>query len=273
NEAPRVWLCGDLHLENFGSFKGDNRLVYFDVNDFDEAMLAPCAWDVTRLLTSVLVGADTLKIKPRDKQTACQVYLDAYCRALATGRARWVERETARGLVRDLLESLRYRRRKTFLNERAKLIDGKRRFRANHPRMLPVSRAERAQIKAFFKTWAAEQTNPKFFRLLDVARRIAGTGSLGVDRYVALVEGNGSPNDNYLLDLKEARASALAPLVRKLRFSQPDWPNEASRIIAVKERVQSAPPALRAAVEIAGKPFSICELQPTQDRVSLASCG
>src|SRR5215510_5195513 len=87
NEAPRVWLCGDLHLENFGSFKGDNRLVYFDVNDFDEAALAPCLWDVARLLTSVLVGADSLKIRSRDKQTACQLCLDAYCRALAMGHA------------------------------------------------------------------------------------------------------------------------------------------------------------------------------------------
>lgn len=273
NEAPRVWLCGDLHLENFGSFKADNRLVHFDLNDFDEAVLAPCTWDVARLLTSVLVGADSLKIKPRDKQTACQVCLDAYCQALAAGRARWVERETAKGLVRDLLESLRDRRRKQFLNERTKLIDGKRRFRAKHPRMLPVSGAERAQIKAFFKTWAAEQADPKFFRLLDVARRIAGTGSLGIDRYVALIEGNGSPNDNYVLNLKEARPSALSPLVRKLRLSQPDWPNEAARIIAVKERALSTPPALLAAVEFAGKPFSICELEPTQDRVSLASCG
>ncbi|MGH9766125.1 MAG: DUF2252 domain-containing protein [Blastocatellia bacterium] len=273
NEAPRVWLCGDLHLENFGSFKADNRLVHFDLNDFDEAELAPCTWDVARLLTSVLVGADSLKIRPRDKQTACQVCLDAYRRALAAGRARWVERETAKGLVRDLLESLRDRRRKRFLNGRTKLVDGKRRFRAKHPRMLPVTEAERAQIKAFFKVWAAEQANPKFFRLLDVARRIAGTGSLGIDRYVALIEGRGSPNDNYLLDLKEARPSALAPLVRKLGLSQPDWPNEAARIIAVKERVLSTPPALLAAVEFAGKSFSVCELEPTQDRVSLASCG
>ncbi|RCJ32561.1 hypothetical protein A6769_27935 [Nostoc punctiforme NIES-2108] len=30
NAAPPVWICGDLHLENFGSYKGDNRLVYFD---------------------------------------------------------------------------------------------------------------------------------------------------------------------------------------------------------------------------------------------------
>jgi uncharacterized protein (DUF2252 family) len=272
NEAPRVWICGDLHLENFGSFKADNRLVHFDINDFDEAELAPCTWDMARLLTSVLVGADSLKIRPRDKQTACEVCLDSYCRALAAGRARWVERETARGLVREMLESLRGRRRKRFLNERAKLVDGKRRFRAKHPRMLPVKGAERAEIKAFFKMWAAEHANPKFFRLLDVARRIAGTGSLGIDRYVALIEGDGSPNDNYLLDLKEARPSALAPLAQKLGLTQPDWPNEAARIISVKERVLSTPPALLAAVEFAGKSFSVCELEPTQDRVSLASC-
>ena len=33
--SPKAWICGDLHLENFGSFKGDNRLAYFDMNDFD----------------------------------------------------------------------------------------------------------------------------------------------------------------------------------------------------------------------------------------------
>ena len=37
NEAPLAWICGHLHLENFGTFKGDNRLAYFDINDFDEA--------------------------------------------------------------------------------------------------------------------------------------------------------------------------------------------------------------------------------------------
>src|SRR5262245_2032658 len=61
NHAPPVWSCGDLHLENFGSYKGDNRLIYFDVNDFDEAALAPCTWDVTRFLTSTLLAATTLK--------------------------------------------------------------------------------------------------------------------------------------------------------------------------------------------------------------------
>ena len=37
--APAAWACGDLHLANFGSYRGDNHLVYFDLNDFDEGWL------------------------------------------------------------------------------------------------------------------------------------------------------------------------------------------------------------------------------------------
>src|SRR5262250_1305437 len=50
--SPQVWICGDLHLENFGSYKADNRLVYFDLNDFNEAVLAPSAWELLRMTTS-----------------------------------------------------------------------------------------------------------------------------------------------------------------------------------------------------------------------------
>src|SRR5579863_614553 len=61
NHAPATWICGDLHLENFGSYKGDNRLVYFDMNDFDEAVLASANWEISRMLTSIFVGFDSLK--------------------------------------------------------------------------------------------------------------------------------------------------------------------------------------------------------------------
>jgi len=62
NDAPAVWICGDLHLENFGSYKAENRLVYFGLTDFDEAVLAPCTWDVARMVTSIFVAAQQLKI-------------------------------------------------------------------------------------------------------------------------------------------------------------------------------------------------------------------
>src|ERR1700730_17049882 len=58
--TPAVWMCGDLHLENFGSYKGDNRLVYFDLNDFDESILGPASWELARIITSILVAFDSL---------------------------------------------------------------------------------------------------------------------------------------------------------------------------------------------------------------------
>src|SRR5262249_1643840 len=63
--APVAWICGDLHLENFGSYKGDNRLSYFDINDFDEAALAPCTWEAARLLVSVHVAAHSRRVPKR----------------------------------------------------------------------------------------------------------------------------------------------------------------------------------------------------------------
>jgi uncharacterized protein (DUF2252 family) len=58
--APCVLICGDLHLENFGAFKGDNRLCYFDVNDFDEACLAPFTIDIVRFIASIKVASPGL---------------------------------------------------------------------------------------------------------------------------------------------------------------------------------------------------------------------
>ena len=66
DEAPPVWICGDLHLQNFGSYRGDNRFVYFGINDFDESVLAPCTWDLARLLVSILLAGQILKMKLYD---------------------------------------------------------------------------------------------------------------------------------------------------------------------------------------------------------------
>ncbi|HEY4223742.1 MAG TPA: DUF2252 family protein, partial [Myxococcota bacterium] len=62
DSAPAIWSCGDLHCENLGCYKGDNRLAYFDLNDFDEAALLPISWDLTRFAASVIVGAPRLSV-------------------------------------------------------------------------------------------------------------------------------------------------------------------------------------------------------------------
>ncbi len=65
-QSPICWICGDSHVENFGSYRGDNRLVYFDLNDFDEAMLAPVLWEIVRMITSMFLAFDTLEITDKE---------------------------------------------------------------------------------------------------------------------------------------------------------------------------------------------------------------
>jgi len=266
SKAPATWVCGDLHLENFGSFKGDNRLVYFDINDFDEAALAPCTWDLIRFLTSIRVGADSLGVNSAQAADLCRIFIDAYSQALSEGKARWVERETTSGLVHELLDSLKKRSRSQFLDSRTALKGKLRSIRLDGRKALPANDAQAAKVTAFMADFAARQDTPEFFRVLDVARRIAGTGSLGVDRYIILIEGKGSPDGNYLLDLKQARPSALASY---LPIAQPAWLSEAGRVVAVQRRMQAISMAFLQPVMLDGTSYVLRGLQPSEDRVAL----
>jgi uncharacterized protein (DUF2252 family) len=266
NTAPPVWICGDLHLENFGTYKGNDRLVYFDINDFDEAVLAPCTWDLARLLTSILVAGHSLTIDATDAQALCQNVLTAYTRVLAKGQVGMVNRDTATGLVKELLDRLRQRKRKDFLEKRTQK-NGKTRQLLLNEKARAIAQTQRDKIETLLNTWATKQKKPKFFRLLDAAYRVAGTGSLGLERYILLIEGNGSPNANYLLDLKIGAASSLEPYVT---LPQPQWANQAERIVTVQQRVQWAPPALLDTVQLDGQAYVLRELQPMDDEVNLS---
>lgn len=268
SEAPLAWCCGDLHFENFGSYKADNGLVYFDINDYDEAALAPCTWDIVRLLTSIRCGAGALNATDAEALAVSRDCLAAYRDALLRGKPLWVERDTAGGLVRELLDTLRERSRVDFLDRRTTRSAGRRRLKVDGGKALPADDAQRRQVVEFMDGFAAGQPTPAFFKVLDVARRIAGTGSLGVVRYVVLVEGKGSPDGNYLLDLKEAKPSALAPHLHRLGVAQPHAADEAQRIVGAQKRLQAVDHAFLFAVDFAGLPCILKRLQPAEDRVA-----
>lgn len=267
-EAPQAWLCGDLHLENFGSFQGDNQLAYFDINDFDESMLAPCTLDLVRFLVSVQLGARSLSVNEREAELLCHIFMDAYAGALSEGKARWVERDTAVGLVKDLLAGIKGRDQSSFLDTRTTLKGKHRRIHCDGKKALPANATQQASIERFLTDFARTQPNPDFFKVIDIGRRIAGTGSLGVDRYIVLVEGQGTVDSNYLLDLKHAVPSSLQ---RWASIPQPLWSNEAERVVTLQKRMQAIPMAFLNAVEIDGRPYILRGLQPSEDRVALTA--
>jgi uncharacterized protein (DUF2252 family) len=264
--APLTWVCGDLHLQNFGSYKGDNRLVYFDVNDFDESVLAPASWDLVRFLASLRVFAQARKWPSPLALEMSLWFLESYACALAAGKVYWVERETAQGLVRELLDGLRKRARKSFLDARTSRKRSTRRLLVDGRHALPASRSQCSEVTDFIDGFAKAQPVPGFFEVLDVARRVAGTGSLGLQRYVVLVRGRGSPDGNYLLDLKQAAPSSLLP---RLGVSQPEWKSEGCRVVALQRRIQAVSMAFLQPVHMRGQDFVLRELQPAEDRIAL----
>jgi uncharacterized protein (DUF2252 family) len=266
DQAPPVWVCGDLHLENFGGYKSDDRKLYFDLNDFDEAVLAPCTWELGRMLTSILVGSEVFETKRAEARALCRLFLDAYEQALIQGEPHILGQNEASGPIQHLLTELSQRKRKDFLKERTVLRDEERVLRIDEAKMLAVSGPERERVIATFNAWASTQTNPPFFRVLDVGQRIAGTASLGLKRYALLVEGKGCPDGNYLLELKQARTSVLQV---HLAIPQPAWTSEAERIVMVQQRMQGMPPALLHWLTLEKDSFVLKELQPSQDRIDI----
>lgn len=261
--APLVWLCGDLHIENFGNYKADNRHVYFDINDFDEAVLAPCTWDITRLLTSIFVACQTFAVKPALAEELCQKFLSVYTQTLIEGKAYWMGADTAPNAIADLLSRKTEVKRKEILEERTELSKDKKKrsIKIDGCKAQGISEQQKQKVKDAIKLFAVKQSNPDFFKVIDIAQRIAGKGSLGIERYVVLVEGKGSPDENYLIDLKKSMPSSLEPYII---WKQPKWNNEADRIVSIQMRSQAIPSAWLEAVTIGKDSFVLRELQSTQ---------
>lgn len=267
DKSPLTWACGDLHLENFGSYKGQNGLAYFDINDFDEAALAPAGRDLARFATSTLLAITDLGLSAAEARMFAHRAHLAYTQALRLGKPMWVERATARGLVKQLLRRVKRRTQSDLLAERTTVAGGRRRLRIDGRRALAMSRESKQQVVRALAHAHVSREAPDFYRVIDVARRIAGTGSLGLQRAVILVHGYGGRDGNVLLDLKEAAPSALAPTVR---IRQPRWTSEADRVVSIQRRVQAVSPALLQPLRLGRRSYILRELQPSEDRLALA---
>ncbi|CAJ0720067.1 hypothetical protein LMG6871_03485 [Ralstonia edaphis] len=274
HDAPRTLVCGDLHLENFGSFKGDNGLVYFDMNDFDEALVAPFTVDLVRVLSSLQVASYSWKLADEDANNLCRRFLDTYAAALVDGKPRWVERATATGIVRDLLRGLRKRNRAAYLAQRTERDGNRIHLRIDGRRTLRASKEEARHARRILQAYG-EQGNGQRFIAIDVARRIAGTGSLGLERYSVLARPENDPATLRLIDIKLSIPSVWDDVLGDACSVAP-WRSEAGRVVDIQRLSQAISPALLRGVVYGAKgekpkSYVVKSLQPTADRVALGS--
>lgn len=189
-------IVGDLHTENFGTFRCINGEIVYDINDFDETTKAPYEYDLRRLLVS-LVLSSLENSHPFGQgvlaaEACLRAYLDTLRRLekLAT-RADFEqlkERKEVRAILSKAAEKSRVDMMRNLAHEKE---PGKFQFVLGE-KLLPISDADRAEaalaLPKFAKSCLApKDAHPEQYTLQDVAFRIAGCGSLGRKRYAALL--------------------------------------------------------------------------------------
>lgn len=167
--APKLLAVGDLHIENFGTWRDAEGRLVWGINDFDEAYRMPYTNDLVRLAASALLAIEAGGFAV-DAAEACAAILTGYRDAIA--------QEIARPFV--LEESHPVLRAMALGAEREPAI-----FWAKFAKLGTVD-APRAVRKLLAKQFA-EATEP-----LRIVHRIAGLGSLGRPRYLGLaIDGGG----------------------------------------------------------------------------------
>jgi len=263
--SPLIWISGDLHVENFGSYKGDNRLVYFDLNDFEEAIRAPAAWELARIITSIDVAFDSFQIDDEKADKMVEQFLYTYSATLQKGKALYIEPQIANGVVKTFLETVGKRPQKELLNQRTTGEAGNRRLLIDKDHHTKLPDELKKELLDHVRQWAAKKNQLFNDRCIDVAFRIAGTGSIGVNRYCFLFQDKDKTDQYKLIDMKEARVSSLAKYADN---EQPAWPTEAKRVYFVQKFMQNNNPELLSTTRFKKSSYVIRELQPSADKIS-----
>ena len=265
----KTWISGDLHFENFGTFKGENRLVYFDINDFDEAILAGPEPELVRFLTSIIVAAGMMKAPSLSLHKTLHDVVEAYVQTILSRKALMLEYEVAHGTFKKYFEQVNTRDRQAFIAERTEKRKGQIMLKTDETRFLSIDNVLKTRI--FDKLYHMVDHHHSLEQLVfaDAAFRIAGTGSLGLQRYCVLAY-NKKKGKHYLLDIKECRQSCYSGLVD---VKQPKFDNEAERVISAGYLLQYNAPAFLSPLSMDGRWFILKELQPLSDKMDLKSFG
>src|SRR3712207_1802975 len=126
--TSRVWIQGDLHAENFGTYLAGDGVFVFDVNDFDEAYLGHFTWDIKRMVASVALLGWMKAISDADIAWLIETYVRAYLQQVRyfvdsdRDHAYSLRLDTSDGDVRKMLLETRLNTRVDLLDETT-LID------------------------------------------------------------------------------------------------------------------------------------------------------
>ncbi|MFI2261989.1 DUF2252 domain-containing protein [Streptomyces tubercidicus] len=224
--TARVWIHGDLHAENFGTYMDATGRLIFNVNDFDEAYVGPFTWDLKRFAASVALIGYAKALGDKQITDLVRTYAAAYrerIHALASGTKRSDKDElppftldTAEGPLLGALRDARSLTRFGLLDSMTEIRDFERRF-APGGGSVELDAATRYKVLAAFDGYLetlpeSSLNRPDSYRVKDVVgRRGIGIGSAGLPSYNILLEGNSDALENdVVIYMKQAQTPAVS---------------------------------------------------------------
>ena len=291
--TPRTGLhvqaCGDMHLGNFGVFATAERTLAFGINDFDETSPGAWEWDLKRLATSALVAGRVLGANKQLCQEAARAVVQSYRehvqRYARMGHLQlWNTQINEQSLLKALPKNLRKRaksllakaRRRTHLQVLEKLtdiLDDRQRIVETKPLIVrethtSAGRPIREALGLFLLHYMASLAPDRClllsrYRVVDVARKVVGIGSVGTRCWVMYMEGQDG-DDPLFIQVKEAQPSVLEPYFGKSSFG-----NHGQRVVAGQQLIQGSPDIFLGWGELDGTHYYVRQLRDMKGGVSL----
>jgi uncharacterized protein (DUF2252 family) len=224
-----VMCCGDAHVSNSGVYAAPDRSLVFDLNDFDEAAVAPVEWDIKRLITSAIVGSRHAGYPEPTVAAIAERGISAYQRALhemldMNVLDRYYLRveperylgEVSAGVDAVIERTVRQARKRTSARVFARIMetgpDGTPRLRESPPVLQHVDVDAETQLIDSMQEYltvvpADVAVVLSHFRVTDVALRVVGVGSVGTRCYLVILIG--PDRAPLILQIKQACRSVL----------------------------------------------------------------
>ena len=271
--TSRVWIQGDLHAENFGTYMDGSGTLVFDVNDFDEAYLGSFTWDLKRLVASVALMAWSKAISDADIAALTGTYLRAYVRQVREYAENpgdelvRLQLDSTEGVLHDVLLKARTRTRIELLDTLTTVNDYEREF-TRRLGVRELAEDERRTVARAFESYLdtipqGKRLKGHSYHVKDVVGRSGfGIGSAGLPAYNVLVEGHTQALENdVVLSLKQGNVAAPGRVVDEERVRS-YFRHEGHRTAVSQRALQAHADPWLGHTEIDGTGFVVAELSP-----------
>jgi uncharacterized protein (DUF2252 family) len=272
--SGRIWVHGDLHVENFGTYLNSDGRMVFDVNDFDEAYLGRFTWDLQRFAASLALVGWQKAIPEDDVRRLIGKYVRSYLAQVDDYRRSEDDDDFAlhldntHGPIKEALVAARCRRRADLLDSQTELDDGRRMF-AEGSGVRRLGKTERARVVKAFEAYLDTIPEDKrfdrdlFYELRDVVGKSGfGIGSAGLPAYNLLVEGFSQALDNdVVLSMKQANIPAVSRFVDTSTVEK-FFDHEGHRTVVSQRALQVHTDPMLGHTEIGGVGYVVSEISP-----------